>query len=149
MADGAIQVTWELLEAKLMRMSRRAVMAWGRRVGAYVRRVAQGSMRRASRSDRRPSRPGEPPRSRLGFRGLVAWGSDQATGETVVGFLRGSRQARDLGRLHEYGGVGKVLQRDGTVRHAIYPPRPTIGPALEKSMPYLARMLAEAWAEQS
>lgn len=80
--------------------------------------------------ERRPegvhSRPGDPPFTHRGnhFRRAIRFHVDESQQDAVIGFA--ASIIGDVGALHEFGGIR------GSVR---YPERPTLGPALELSIP--------------
>jgi len=104
------------------------------RAGQYVRRVAQHSIHRRYGA----SRPGHPPHSHSGLlRDQIFYGYDRAAGSVFIG-PRLFRAARDVPGLLEEGGVS-VWRR----RPARYPPRPFMGPALERS----EAKIADLWKD--
>ncbi len=117
--------------------------------GAYIRRAAQTSMRYRKKGF---SAPGRPPFAHRQFgallRKLLFFAYDAQSDSVVVGPVA-ARKA-EVPHLMEFGGTAtrrKIMGSRGKVRHVVtriahYPPRPFMGPALEKSAP----KLPEQWA---
>jgi hypothetical protein len=132
-----------------------------RNAGGYARTVARRSMRRVGKNGR-PSQPGTPPKHHGGDPSLrtILYGFDPSRHSILIGpvLLNGSRRMNPtIPRLHEFGGrrqvreklvptkqpggrnwvpVGRRGARPGQpvrIRLATFPPRPFMGPALEKT----------------
>jgi len=105
------------------------------RAGQYVRQVAKRSIVRRPG----PAPPGHPPHSHVGLlRDQIFYGYDRAAGSVFIGPRVLSRH--DVPGLLEIGGLTRN-RRDARPRY--YPPRPYMGPALERS----ARKIQELWRD--
>ena len=132
------------------------------RAGSFVRRSARSSLRRRKRA----SAPGEPPsvhsQDRVATLKNIWFVFDAQSRSVVVGPLKlgGSTLAGSnrptVPALHELGGVAVVGKRadadrgqgsagqPGPGERVSYPPRPFMGPAMEREMPKFAGLWANS-----
>ena len=122
------------------------------RAGSFVRRSARSSLRRRKRA----SAPGEPPsvhsQDRVATLKNIWFVFDAQSRSVVVGPLKlgGSTLAGSnrptVPALHELGGVAVVGKRGrrSRAKRATYPPRPFMGPAMEREMPKFAGLWANS-----
>jgi hypothetical protein len=99
---------------------------------AFIRTVA----RRSIRTSPKPGRPGGPPRTRgqRRLRNAILYFLERDVGRATIG-----PDAQIVGE-----GVGGALEHGGEFRGEYYPPRPFMGPALEKARPKLPKFWADS-----
>jgi len=147
-----LQFGWEIKSAffdrdKVLRAVKKATRRALIRSGFFVRRVAQRSMKKT----RGPSAPGSPPHAHEGhLRRFIFFAYDRPINDVVVGPVAFRRRfgGMTLPELMEFGGRIRIKRRSKRTKKqkmvvAMYPARPFMHPALERSRP----RIAEFWRD--